>query len=556
MPLWMRDVRKAGPLLVLCLGLLVLLLTSPQVKPPSETTAAGAATDSDAVTPTASTAPTAGPQASPVGQPGLPGSRPSGVTAPAGAAGFVPPAAVSKPGSGQGAGGGGASYQGVLDKSIRMGFTWQHQSCGNYTDAAVAAGFGVPQPDPQTSISSAIAYFERFPERAFPNLSPELARGVSAKTGYWGRRLQPIYADNGGPLCADKARATATQLAEQDKAFGTVQIPNDGANQYLAQVMAAHHLIDIGAPGLTRKTYDQYEPYVYDVTFSGSDVVAAWSSYACRDLVGKTSTQTGDPTTAGKKRAIAVVYPDQPLAKALTGEARAGLKRCGADFAVSTAYPTDVSQQGAAASNAVAQFRAANVTTVLMLTDPLFSATLTSAATGQSYYPEWTVSSIGFNDVAFVVEHFYDKQQQKNVSGASFLSSSSALPWHEQPAYKAWKAVNPDREPPGDWNNWYLQIQVLYAGILGAGPQLSPTSFLAGLARTCGPCTRNNSKDVLLGFGPGDTTGVDDFTIVQFNPSKPDYHDPGDGTGRQAIGDWDFPEKGLRYYRTINSPER
>src|SRR5262249_16393540 len=156
---------------------------------------------------------------------------------------------------------------------------------------------------------------------------------------------------------------------------------------------------------------------------------------------------------------------------------------------------------------------------------------------------------VGFNDVAFVVEHFYDGQQQKNVSGISYLSTSTALDWHQTPQYKAWKRVNPNTEPPGDWNNWLLQVEILYAGLIGAGPNLKPSTFLSGLNSVCGPCPRNTVRDIYVGFGPGDTTGVDDFTIVKFDPNKPDTHDPGDGTGRQANGDWVYPEKGLRYFR-------
>ena len=551
MPTWLQDPRKVLPLGIVIGVLLTLLVTAPQLHAGSssnnqslQTTTPNAQQSAAA---TAPTGPAAATSIAPAGQ---------GVAAvPSGASAFRAGGVSSVAGSGVGAGGGGASYRGVLDKTIKMGFTWQHQSCGNYTDAAVAAGFGVPQPDPQTSITSAIKYFEKFPNNAFPGLPTAIAKGATAASGYWGRRITPILADNGGPVCADKARATATALVEQDKAFGTVQVPNDGTNQDIAPVMAAHKAIDIGGPGLTRTLYNQWQPYVYDVTFSGSDVVDAWASWACRDIVGKNSRATGDPTTASKKRVLAIVYPDAPIPHALAKEAANDLKACGGSFAVNLAYSTDISQQGDIAANAIAQFRSQGVTSVYMLTDPLFTATLTSASTSQAYFPEWMVSSIGFNDVAFVVEHFYDKQQQKNVFGISYLSSSTAPAWHDQQAYKAWKMVNPDTEPPGDWNNWFLQIEVLYAGILGAGPNLTPATFLSGLQRVCGPCHRTSVKDAYVGFGPGDTTGVDDFTIVTYNTNKPDYHDPGDGTGRQAVGDWDYPENGLRYYKLISHPE-
>lgn len=549
MPAWMKDYRKAVPLGVVIAVLAALLATAPRgARNPQ-----GFAADGPGATPSsASSAPvaTGAPSDKIVSQDRFSAPASKGKRARLNLKG------PQAPGSGKGAGGGGATYKGVLDKTVKVGFTWQHAQCGNFFGPSIAAAFGVPQPNEQESITAAIEYFERFPEVAFPDLPSRLSQGISATKGYWGRRVQPIFEDNGGPVCSDKARATAVKLAEQDKVFGTVQIPNDGANEFIAPEMAAHKLINIGAPGLTRDAYKKWEPYVYDVTFSGSDVVDAWTSWACRDLVGKASIDTGDPTTAKKTRVFGVVYPDLPNARALFKETEARFKTCGAVFASKVAYSADIDQQASSAANAIAQFRANGVTSVYMMTDPLFSATLTSASTGQSFYPEWVVSSLGFNDVAFVVEHFYDKQQQKNVSGASHLSTSVAQEWTDTPQYKAWKMVRPNEEPPGDWNNWYLQILVLYAGMAGAGPDLAPVSFEHGVGDVCGPCARASKKDIYLGFGPGDMTGVDDFTIVRFNPSKENKHDPGDGTGRPALGDWDFPENGLRYYRSIDRPER
>ncbi len=543
LPSWLGQWRRAVPAGVIALVLLILLVTAP----PRRQEAVELAADPG----TASTIPT-----EETTQPPLEDNIVADVPGATGGEATSGPQTTFGTDGRLGAGGGGATYRGVADKSIKVGFTWQQEQCADFFGPAIAAAFGVPAADPELSIRTAIDYFEKFPTVAFENLPDDLAAGVSSSSGYWGRRLRPVFADNGGPSCSDKARATALKLADQDKVFGTLQIPNDGANQYIAPEMAARKLINIGGPGFTRAMYNKWEPYVYDITYSGTDVMDAWSSWACRDLKGKKSIDTGDPTTARKPRVIALVHPDAPLARALAVEVKESFARCGGAFKVVISYPAGLDQQPGAASNAIAQFRTNSVTSVLMMTDPLFASQLTSAASSQGMQPEWLVTSVGFNDIAFVIRHFYEENQRKNILGASHLTSFDRDKWTETNQYKAWKRMRPDREPPGDWNNWFLHISLLYAGILGAGENLTPQSFLGGLNRVCSPCVRTSKKAGYLAFGPGDTTGLDDFTLVRFNPNKEDIYDPPDQYGRRQLGYWDFPEGGLRYYRTIDRPER
>ncbi len=549
-PTWARDWRKVLPGASILVALIVLLVT---VAPGSQRAGRLSGESAGAVASDESTA-----ESTEIADNGGNGKASGDAIARSGSGqpGSIRSRGRVGAGSGVGAGGGGATYKGVFDKSVKMGFTWQHAQCGGFSGQAIAAAFGVPQPADEEVIKAAIEYFESYPELAFPGMPSEISKGISAKTGYWGRRVKAVLEDNGGPFCGDQARAAAVKLAEQDGVLGTVQIPNDGANQFIAPEMAARKRLNIGGPGFTREMYSRWEPYVYDVTFSGTDVAEAWASWACRDLWGKKSFGTGDAQTADKRRVFALVYPDGQISGDLAKQARARFARCGGSFKVNVAYPTGIDQQPAAANNAIANFKTNGVTTVYMLTDPLFAATLTSASTSQVFFPEWSVSSIGFNDIPFVIRHFYDEQQRRNIFGASHLSSSDRERWSETTQYKAWKRVRPDREPPGNWNNWYLNIAILYAGMAGAGPTLTPTTFLEGLSKVCGPCARVSQRSVLVGYGKGDTTGTDDFTLVKFNPQKEDVYDPPDEYGRRQVGYWDFPEKGLRYLRSIDHPER
>lgn len=472
--------------------------------------------------------------------------------------------ALAKAAGRSGAGAAGAlsvNHKGVTDKKFRVGFSWQHESCGNFFGPGLAAAFGVPQPEDQEAINAGIDYFEKHANEVsfIANAPADVKAAVGSGKGYWGRTVEPFFADNGGPFCADAARAMVTDFAQTKKVFAAMQIPNDGGNYVIAGEASANKLVNIGAAGFRDADYKAWSPWAWDSTFSGSKAVRGWASWACRDLVSGTTFDTGalsTPPTSKVPRVLGLLRPDDPLYKGLADEVKATLQsRCDGKFKIEQAYSLDVAAAQQTADTAMKAMEDAGVTTIYLLTDILFPAFFTTEATKDNYYPEWAVSSVGFQDIAFVIRHLWNEQQKKNAFGASHLVAADRQPWFQTETYKAFKKVRPNREPPGNWNNWYIQMAILYAGVAGAGPVLNQDTFASGLHRLCGPCTRTSNKALLVGYGIGDPTGTDDFTLLKFNPNKQDVYDPPDQyNGQPQNGYWDFPEGGVRYLETIDRP--
>jgi hypothetical protein len=90
-------------------------------------------------------------------------------------------------------------------------------------------------------------------------------------------------------------------------------------------------------------------------------------------------------------------------------------------------------------------------------------------------------------------------------------------------------------------------MKLMALGLAGAGRNLTPETFGLGLARLCNPCSRSNPLLPLNRLYPGHWTNLSGFTLVRFNPDKPDPTAPPDNTGAAPKGYFDFLEQGKRY---------
>src|SRR2546423_5209664 len=96
-----------------------------------------------------------------------------------------------------------------------------------------------------------------------------------------------------------------------------------------------------------------------------------------------------------KPRAIGLVVPDSPWYQECADHAEALYKAAGYRFARRVNYPLDFNQESQTATNVVAQLKAAGVTSVLCLCDPLLPYFATPQAHQQDYHPEWLVARVG-----------------------------------------------------------------------------------------------------------------------------------------------------------------
>jgi hypothetical protein len=555
---WLWSGRRFFPAILAAVVLAALTVAVPVRAPGDESLASGGTGTTEFGTGSDGTA--AAPGTTTTGQTGTSGigvTGPSGAGAPgtgvSGPAGVAPGSSATGPGSGSTSTASANSYFGVTATTVKWGFSAQDKGCGGFNQSAAAAAYGSSS-TPAVDYQAAQEYFNKYPLEGIP-LPPAIRANVNGKTGYWGRKIVSVFRDSGGFACPDVGRANAVTMAEQDKVFGLIMRGNEGPEVPMSQVMAQHKRIFIGRQLVGPLWFKQRAPYFWDGMWGeGSSENIALGSWVCRDWAGRKASDTGDPTVTGKDRKFGTLMPDDPGFRELAGILQKELDRCGVKSA-QYSYPFDLQTLESSAQTVVNRMHQDGITTVLMLTDFLSPLFLTKAATGQQWHPEWVRSGWGLGGYGHAYRTFMTPDQARNAWAAADSASIATPAYHKSEAYLAWKRVRPDAEPDGDWPSYYYQFKLLALGMAGAGRNLTPETFGQGLAAVCNPCARSDKRLPLNRLYPGHWTNLDGFTLVKYNPNKPDPTAPPDNTGNAPMGYFDFLEGGKRYGLRITDPE-
>jgi hypothetical protein len=176
-----------------------------------------------------------------------------------------------------------------------------------------------------------------------------------------------------------------------------------------------------------------------------------------------------------------------------------------------------------------------------------------TAASNQSYFPEWVVSSYMDMDISWA-GHLAPAQEAQHFFGLSFFNKD--LPADQQPVSWALKEVDPSwtwepgsadqyRDPTSA--QWYLydDLLLLASGIQMAGPDLTPQAFQAGLFRTSFPnpgCGGPPYYQACVGF-PDVHHMYQDAAAIWWDPTQSSYGSRFD----QAGGAYCYAALGARH---------
>src|SRR5262249_46348707 len=161
-------------------------------------------------------------------------------------------------------------------------------------------------------------------------------------------------------------------------------------------------------------------PYIWGDQPSPEEFLVNVSDFVGKDLVGHKAKYAGDPDLQNKDRVIGTVNfeQDPPVFGALTDL----VNKCGAKSGFQAAdqetYLFNIPQMPDRATAIIAKLKAAGVTTVVFLGDPVMPIYLTKAATAQNYHPEWIITGTVLTD-STVLGRFYDQDQWKHAFGLS-----------------------------------------------------------------------------------------------------------------------------------------
>jgi hypothetical protein len=171
-------------------------------------------------------------------------------------------------------------------------------------------------------------------------------------------------------------------------------------------------------------------------------------------------------------------------------------------------YQLDVARFPDQAAQAVPQFQAAGVTTLINACDTISTTFLTQQAHAQQWGPEWLLIGVALQDRAGNARLFDQTIVDGHMFGMSQLGKTSNIYGPKGEASKAWKiAFGNEPQPRGYADVYYYAIH-FFNMIQAAGPILTPANIEKGLqAMPAGGGTKG-------AFGTwsykGDHTAIDD----------------------------------------------
>lgn len=328
---------------------------------------------------------------------------------------------------------------------------------------------------------------------------------------FYGRKLvvrEPQYTLGCDPA-SQRADATA---ADSYEPFAAGIYHNClGAVSYNRE-LARRKIITVAEPMFTSVELKKLRPYVWQYAMENDLMLKNLGSWGCNRLEGQKASHAGlrgHVNMSTEVRKFAVVEGDgeyedvQPDTKSLVQE----LEACGANFA--GVFAADDNEVNLA--NLVIQLKEAEVTSVFCLCAYWRSGSIAVHASNQQYFPEWLLSSYGFNDYKSGITTYggWPPEQREQILGLTFLPRLQ--PHDKRAAYWAYSEAqgegssgyNGDSEHRAHDDLAYRSLLLIASGIQMAGPNLTPETFEAGLQRTKFPNPDHPIMAGKVGFNGG-----------------------------------------------------
>jgi hypothetical protein len=347
----------------------------------------------------------------------------------------------------------------------------------------------------------------------------DLKRSILAFVDYfnrvyqtYGRKVQIVFYKAKTPLLAgaegghqEEANADALTVSQEIKAFADLA----ASAPSFADALARQGVVGYGTFHLSKSWYQAHAPYAWASLPDCTWIAEQSIDYLIKRLGTAPAKYAGDPAMRTKPRAIGLVVPDSPWYQECADHADELYKAAGYKFARRVNYPLNFNQESQTATNVIAQMKAAGVTTVMCMCDPLLPYFGTPQANQQDYHPEWLVAGFGATDTD-IVGQFYDQAQWSHAFGMGVIGELKS--GYASESYRAYKAVRND-EPAQLRDTGYFPLLWFFSCLQLAGPNLTPKTLEAG----CFALAPHQGEIGLWKFGPGDYTAVSDAREIYWD---------------------------------------
>jgi hypothetical protein len=425
---------------------------------------------------------------------------------------------------------GGVTAPGVTEDTINIVYwRWmENDFILNYITGPIANDD--TNADAEASLRGMIEYYETYYET-------------------YGRSVNLIFYEGTG-LISDEvsARADAVKIAEEYDPFMVWNGPtltNAFENELTSRGIAC---LSCG-PAQQIDYYREVDPLSWAFGMSGDQATILASEYIGKQLAGRNAVYAGDVNYQNRPRVFGRLWIE-------TGEVSAdqnikfeeALAEYNVEITESVAYALDPATLQETAASAIAKFKSAGVTTVLLSGDPISPRDFTREATTQGYYPEWVhISSVLADTNIFA--RTYDQEQWSNAFGITPLAARVDPTVSGAPFLYKWffGEAAPADDSLGVIDPWPA---VFYPIIQGIGPELTYENWRYALNEA--DPTRRSLIGSSFSWGEKerwpesleyDFFGNDEITVFWWDSTKEGI----DETDVVGEGMYQFADGGQRY---------
>ena len=337
----------------------------------------------------------------------------------------------------------------------------------------------------------------------------------------YGRKVKLVPFEGTG-IATDEtaARADAVRIAQDIKPFMVWGGP--ALTSAFADELAARKVMCLSCtPGQSPDFYAQRDPYVWAIAGGAEQAQVHVLEMIKKQLAGKNATHAGDQFVNTPRKFGSLFIESSLASKQLNDKFAQGMIDAGAPLAETVSYVLSPATIQEIASQAIAKFKAAGVTTIVFDGDPVAPREFTKEATAQGYFPEWVIGVSALVDLnAF--GRTYDQKQWVHAFG---YTSLAARVTPEISGYYALHKWFTGKEPPAkDTIGIFAPYPaVFYAALQGVGPNLTEESWKQALF--AGNATRSAITQPSLSWGDKgiwpqpDYQGIDDATMIWWDPT-------------------------------------
>ncbi len=420
---------------------------------------------------------------------------------------------------------GGATSNGVTASTITLAQREFPQTANTAQVAAQAKNAGAALPQVTDQVQQVFLNY-------FNSVYDLYGRHVEIKkVTAQGDATQESLGQGQAQACAD-----ADNLANQVHAFGEVGFAfNDtfvgGGTGPFSQCAAQQKLVEFGAnPYFDEATFQSQNPYSWSLTMDCERIGGQTAEAFGKLLAGKPAVYAGDANLKTKTRKFGVYVPNlapyehcnagatSSFGKAMVSKYHVPASQVATNFR----YGLDISTFQQSAQQAMIQFKAAGVTTVILACDLYSAGFLTQAAVAQDYHPEWLLNGVALTDLDQSAQTYNPSEINGHLFGLSEAAPSTATTGPASLAGKLYQKLTGHEIPPGTDGN-YGGLVMVFDMLQAAGPNLTPANLARGthgLPTLGGPAFEYghwNFRDSPTGQPTGDHTAVSDARFVYWD---------------------------------------